>query len=821
MAVGTAARILRNCTLLEVVLVLTPLAAPTVLADDGVALFESAIRPLLLEHCQKCHSGPEPEGGLSLDSRAGWEEAGVIEPGRPEDSLLVAAIRHEDEDLAMPPPEAGRKLTSAEISAVETWIALGAPDPRDRSSETAASQGPRLRGRKFVLTQEDTDYWAFQPVRRPPLPAVPSGEQAPHPVDALVGALLAERGLSIGPTATPREQVRRAYFDLWGLPPTPEEVAEFEADPSDDRWRALVDRLLASSNYGERWGRHWLDVVRYAESNGYERDGEKPNAWRYRDYVIGSFNDDKPYDVFVREQLAGDELAEQLPASEQGGRRWRDLIVATGFYRLHVWDDEPDSTLAAEFDDLDDVMVTTSAALMGLTVGCARCHDHKFDPISQHDYYALLSFFRGIDPYGQHKTGGGGRGVGRIERELAADIELQQWQDAQAQRVAELEGQLARAADESAKSELTKQLEQCRSAAPPFEKALAVAEIGATPPPTYVLYRGDANEPRELVAPAFPQVLASPPPEIPPRPADARSAGRRTALAEWIASPQNPLTARVMANRVWQHHFGLGIVPTPNDFGRTGAPPTNERLLDFLAAELVEGGWRLKALHRLIMTSRAYRQSSRADNAVALAADSDNQLLWRQNLRRLEAEAIRDSMLSVSGLLNPERGGPSEPPPAAETETGENLASQGKPDGPFRRQARRSVYLAVKRGLKDPLLESLDFANSTFPEGARNVTTTAPQALMLLNDAFVQTQAAALAERVMESADATAESRVTRAFQLVLQRTPTPEEVASAQGLLADQAALASSAGIVEHERRALESFCRGLLNVSEAIYVD
>jgi len=829
---------------LATLLALQAWTLPAACGDEGMALFESKIRPLLIEHCLDCHSGAEPEGGLSLDSRTGWEEAGIIEPGKPEESLLIAAVRYGDDSLAMPPEEAGGKLSDAEIAALEEWVALGAPDPREPAAATtdgaSAATGPKLRGRKFKLSDADRAYWAFQPIVRTALPTTSTPEAARHPIDAFIQAKLAEQGLTMSPTAPPRELVRRAYFDLWGLPPSPEEVAAFEQNPTDEEWGRLVDRLLASPHYGERWGRHWLDVVRYAESNGYERDGEKPNAWRYRDYVIESFNDDKPYDQFVREQLAGDELAEELlsgragEGDEEARQAWRDAIVATGFYRLHVWDDEPDSTIVAEYDDLDDVMVSTGAAFLGLTLGCARCHDHKFDPISQRDYYSMLSFFRGIDPYGQHKTGGGGRGTGQITRLLVTPAELERWQREQQQKITELERRLAEAGaaandvttdvatTDADKAAIEAELQQAREATPPFDSALAAVELGPTAKSTHVLSRGEPQSPREEVSPAFPEVLGLPAPVMDVTAADAKSTRRRRALAEWVADEANPLTARVMANRIWRHHFGVGIVPTPDDFGHTGLPPTNQPLLDYLAAEFMASGWRMKELHRTIMTSRAYRQSSRATNPQALAVDSDNELLWRQRLRRVDAEIIRDAMLSVSGQLNTKQGGPSVfPTLSQETHSGQDAAGKGWQDSPAEEQNRRSVYLAVKRGLKIPLLESLDFANSTSPAGIRPVTTTAPQALMLLNDRFVEAQATTLAARVAQEGGGDLAAMVTRAFQLALQRDPTESERLAVERLLANERRLAMDEGIADPDGRALAIFCRGLLNANEMIYVD
>lgn len=699
------------------------------------------------------------------------------------------------------------------------WIAFGLG-----ACLWAADVGPKLRPRQFAITAEDRSYWAFQPVKAPVVPQEKGrGQRETNAVDAFHRAVLRGRKLEPNPPATPRELVRRIHFDLTGLPPSPEEVAAFERDPSDIAWAALADRLLASPHYGERWGRHWLDLVRYAESNGYERDGPKPHAWRYRDYVIDAFNADKPYDRFIREQLAGDELVEdELAQAPQMTPAMREALIATGFYRLHVWDDEPDSTVAAEFDDLDDIMVTTGTAFLGLTIGCARCHDHKFDPLSQADYYSLLGFVRSIDGYGQHHTGGGGRGTGKITRPLATAAEWRAWETTRQARIKEAETRMAATTDAESKKRLEAALKQAREAAPPFDYALAIAENGPQPQPTQVLYRGDAHSPRAEVSPGFPAVLGLAGPSVPERKGTATTTGRRRVLADWIASPENPLTSRVFVNRVWQHHFGVGLVPTPDDFGRTGLRPSNPELLDFLAAEFVRGGWSVKRLHKLILTSRAYRMSSRAENRAALAADQDNTLLWRQNLRRVEAEVVRDSMLVISGTLNPKRGGPSVfPSLPKEVHTTQDSAGKGWEDSPADEQNRRSVYLVVKRALKVPLLECLDFANSTSGTGTRPTTTVAPQALMLLNDSFVQTQAAAFAERLQHEVGPKLEEQIDRAFRLALQRAPTKVELKSALGLLADQTRRAHAEGAKEPEAVALRSFCRALLNLNEAVYVD
>ena len=706
------------------------------------------------------------------------------------------------------------------MTAVLLWIVPAAMVP---GPALAAVTAPRLRSGKFEITAADRAYWAFQPIRRPPLPPAGAPGADANAIDALVRTRLGEKGLAMNPPAAPRELVRRLSFDLLGLPPSPAEVEAFERDPSEAAWAGLVDRMLASPRYGERWGRHWLDLVRYAESNGYERDGPKPNAWRYRDYVIRSFNADKPYDRFVREQLAGDEFAEDAAAAGTlAPEAWRDAVIATGFFRLHVWDDEPDSTVAAEYDDLDDVMVATGTAFLGLTLGCARCHDHKFDPISQADYYSMLGFFRGIDPYGQHKTGGGGRGVGKIERALALPEEVRAWEAAKQVRVKAAEERLSGAVDAAGKKRCEEDLKRIRSEPPPFGFALAAVENGPVAKPTHVLARGDPGTPRGEVSPAFPAVLGMPAPGIPRRAPDAPSTGRRRVLADWVANPENPLTARVIANRVWQRHFGTGIVPTPDDFGRTGLSPTHPELLDYLASELVGRGWSLKQLHRLILSSRAYRMSSDTRNSRAQGSDPGNALLWRQSLRRIDAEAVRDTLLVLSGELNLREGGPSVYPTlSSEVHGTQDSAGKGWTDSEPAEQRRRSVYLVVKRALKVPLLECLDFANSTSPVGVRPVTTTAPQALTLLNDAFVQQRAAAFAARLSREAGPDPDARIRRAFALALQRAPTPREQVSSRAFVDEQFERARSEKAAVPGDVAWSGFARALLNLNETLHAE
>jgi hypothetical protein len=466
-----------------------------------------------------------------------------------------------------------------------------------------------------------------------------------------------------------------------------------------------------------------------------------------------------------------------------------------------------------------------------MSVGCARCHDHKFDPISQTDYYSLLGFLRNIDGYGQQHTGGGGRGTGKITQPLATASEASRWQSQREARLKELRQRVSQASGTEAKRSAEAALKQAEAETPPFDFALAVAENGPKPRSTRILLRGDVQTPGAEVSPAFPAIFAQPPPPAPERPTDAPSTGRRRQLAEWMSNPQNPLTARVIANRVWQHHFGTGLVPTPDDFGFTGLPASHPELLDHLASELVRQGWHLKALHRQVMTSRAYRMSSQTQSAQARRVDDSNRWVWRQNLRRLEAEAIRDSVLTISGRLNPARGGPSVfPTLPMEVHTTQDSAGKGWQDSPQREQDRRSIYLVVKRALKVPLLECFDAANGTVPTGQRSRTTVAPQALTLLNDPWIQIQAAAFADRVTREAGTDRDRQIQRAFALALQRPPTAAEAKAARNLLRDQAAAVRLDPKNDHPsglrtvpqpgapQAALVSLCRGLLNVNEVL---
>ena len=664
---------------------------------------------------------------------------------------------------------------------------------------------------------EPEGYWWKDPVRRPPVPELPgaAADWARNPIDAFILSRLLEAGLAPAPPADRRELLRRVTFDLIGLPPTPGEMEAFLADGSPDAYEKVVDRLLASPRHGERWGRHWLDLVRFAESHGYERDGAKANAWKYRDYVIRAFNEDRPYDRFIIEQLAGDEV-------EDGGF---DGLIATGYYRLGSWDDEPDDAEAARYDELDDIIRTTGAAFLGLTVNCARCHDHKFDAIPQVDYYRFLAFFEGI----RHAD----------DLPLAPGDAVRRWKEADATArdgVKALEEEIKALVKSSGVSkeedlsgearglrdELKKRIEETKRSVPAmYPVAMGIREEG-DPPRTRVLVRGNPRDKGEEVAPGHLRILTSISPAI-EKPSRSASSGRRLALARSIASPGNLLASRVMANRVWQFHFGRGIVRSSSDFGATGDRPTHPELLDWLAAELVEGGWRLKRLHRIIVTSSAYRMSSRIDDEAA-RLDPGNDLFSRVDLRRLEAEAIRDSILAVNGSLRHELGGPSVFPRISD----KVLHTQSRPGDGWGKSdrttaSRRSVYVFVKRSLVLPILESFDFADTGQTCARRNTTTIAPQALTLLNGEFIHEEALALADRLIAEWGESLEEQVEGVWRLALVRPPRESETREAIALVKRERAALEERGEAPGEacRRALAALCLVIYNLNEFIYID
>ena len=775
--------------------------------------FNRDVQPLLAQHCYRCHGPDKAEGGLRLsehDAALAELDSGqrAIVPGKPVESELLARVSSADEAARMPPE--GKPLKPEEIELLRRWIASGAAWQK---------------------------HWAFEPVNRPQPPAVAGAAWVGNPIDAFILKRLEDAKLSPAAPAEPAALIRRVYYDLTGLPPTPEEVDAFAADPSPAAYERLVERLLDSPRYGERWGRHWLDLVRYADTNSFERDGVKPNAWKYRDYVIRSFNDDKPYDRFIREQLAGDEF-------EPGST---DALVATGYYRLGLWDDEPADRLQARYDELDDIVATTGQVFLGLTVNCARCHDHKLDPIPQTDYYSLLSFFHEVDTYGHRGDGDGPSQMDVSPAEISARHRELAEQKREVRRLCEdLErrGIVKMSAEDQRKTEgsdreqvLKEKLEanlgsddwrqyvglQAKRAEldavelPPRETVLGVGRCLPEPPPTFVLQRGNPHVTGPQVEPAFLSALGGGRPQIPTAPpAKRKSSGRRSALADWIASPANPLTARVIVNRVWQHHFGRAIVRSTSNFGSLGDPPTHPELLDWLAAEFVEQGWRMKPLHRLILLSSAYRMSAAA-NAEALAKDPANDLFWRFDMRRLSAEEIRDSMLAVSGQLNLKMFGPGVfPEISPEVKAGQSQPGSGWGDSPPEEQHRRSVYVHVKRSLILPILSDFDFCDTDGSCAVRFATTQPTQALGMLNGAFAGQQAAALAERLVREAGDDRPAQVRRALRLALGRPAGEQGVERGLRLIES---LVNRQGL--SDETALKLYCLMVLNLNEFAYLD
>jgi hypothetical protein len=761
--------------------------------------FARDIQPLLARRCYACHGPDTQEAGLRLDDRATATarlDSGSIAvvPGDAATSELVARVTSTDHDLQMPPE--GPRLSADEVAALEQWIAAGA---------------------------EWQAHWAFRPLARPPLP--PTSPPAVNPVDAFIDAGLTARGLARSPEADKATLLRRATYSVTGLPPSEREMRDFLADDSPAAWEQVVDRLLASPHYGEHWARHWLDLVRYAETNSFERDGAKPHVWRYRDYVIRSFNDDKPYDQFVLEQLAGDELPD--PSG--------DALIATGYYRLGLWDDEPADKLQARYDWLDDIVSTTGQVFLGLTINCARCHDHKIDPIPQRDYYGMLAFFHNITPMGDRQMNPAfierplpEKGGSLADARHQAEEQDRRRADAKSNIEAinkRIEEHGEQALDDLAREDLAgwkKLLAELNAKKARRPRALVVTEHGSPAPETFIFFRGNPHaepKPENLVEPAFPEVLDPPAPKIIP-PAAGQSTGRRLALATWIVSPTNPLTSRVLANRIWQYHFGRGIVRSPNNFGLMGDPPTHPELLDWLAAELVANGWRLKSLHKTILMSRAYRAASTAV-PESLAKDPLNDACWRFEMRRLTAEEMRDSIHVASGSFKSKMFGPSifpEMPQAV-------LATQSQPgngwgNSPPEEQARRSIYIHVKRSLLTPILADFDLADPDTSCPVRFTTTQPTQALGMMNGAFLQARARTFAERVRREAGGTnagqTAAMVRRAVEVALVRPATDAEVERGVALIG---ALEAKDGV--GPGRALELYCLMVLNLNEFAYLD
>ena len=914
------------------------LAAATVAAPKSgrpAVDFARDVRPVLEKHCYACHGPDKQKSGLRLDVKEAAFKGGdghgpAVVPGKPAESPLVRSVSGADNDLVMPPK--GPRLSAAEVAALTRWVEAGAVWP-------ASADRVKLSDRR--------DHWAFRPARPPAVPEIRNSKsEIRNEIDRFVLARLEREGLKSAPEADRRTWLRRVTFDLTGLPPSPEEATAFVADRRPDAYERVVDRLLASPRYGERWAQHWLDVVRYADTHGFEVNTERPHAWPYRDYVIRAFNEDRPYHRFVREQIAGDQYGQDAATGF--------LVTASVLLPGQIGADPPSMRLARQ-DALDEVVVNTAQTFLGLSLGCARCHDHKFDPLTQRDYHAMQAYFAGVE-YDDRPVGGPGADARRAEaaklrdRQAAIDRRLsalvpvvgpgvrrpavnarqntdrfaptaarrvrftitatnnlepcidelevyttagvnvalasagakvtssgdtvspdrhelrflndgrygnsRSWMSSEVGKgwvVVEFpkgetidrvvwgrdrEGQYADrlavgyrvevaaddgvwktvadssdrrkgndkpaafspdglSADEAAEG---KRLAAERAA---IDARLREVEVGLTafagkfrkPDVTRLLHRGDPEQPRDEVAPAVPAVLGTF-----ALPKDAPEADRRKALADWIADPANPLTARVMVNRVWQGHFGTGLVETPSDFGRSGAAPSHPELLDWLAGEFVHGGWSVKHLHRLIVLSATYRQSGRVE-ASAQKKDADARLLWRFPSRRLEGEAVRDAMLFVSGRLNLAEGGP-----GFDVWNLRGGLTGFQPVESFGEAGRRRMIYAHRvRRERDAVFGALDCPDNGQSAARRRESTTPVQALNLLNSRFAVEEAGAFADRVRKEAGPGVADQIRRAYQLALGRGPDPEEAADAE-------AVATEYG--------LAPLCRALFNCNEFVYL-
>jgi mono/diheme cytochrome c family protein len=766
-----------------------------------VEFFEKKIRPLFIDNCYECHSAnTNAQSGLRVDDRNGLIQGGkrgsAIVPGNPEKSLLLKAVAQTDSDLKMPPK---KHLSAEQVAALTQWVRDGAAWPPDPVTIIVGAPNPKYD----KLRRE---HWAWQPLHLAAAPLTRDRAWPRDDIDRFVLARLEEKGLKPARDASKVALIRRVTFDLTGLPPTPEEIDAFLADPSSGAFDNVVDRLLASPGFGERWGRHWLDVARYAESTGPSRNVPYPHAWRYRDYVIDSFNSDKPYDQFIREQIAGD----LLPFANQQERD--EHLVATGFLALGPHDVNQRFKTRFVMDNIDEQIDTMSRSILALTASCARCHDHKFDPIPTSDYYALAGIFYSTDLCAgvRNKMGGGGMDYydtqmllrlgppDVIDPQRAAKIKAVQKQLADARAEMRMRGDKPVAA---AKGPDGKPLPGLRQKIKKLENELldltdpaadGHAALGARDArvitDTEIRIRGEA----ERLGPVIPRGFFSLV-QFPDQPAVDRTHSGRLELAEWLTKPQNPLTTRVIVNRVWEHLFGQGLVRSVDNFGTTGDVPTHPELLDHLAARFVEGGWSIKKLVRAVVLTRAYQLSSERVPAN-MAVDPADRLVWRHNPRRLEAEEIRDATLLASAKLDRSRPQASPAWDLKVKEMADNGADAARIKASGRASLHRSVYLPLLRGLTPISLEVFDFAQQGMVTGSRDATTVATQALYNLNDPFVRRQALNLADRLLAPADLDDSARIVLAYRLTLGRAPTSAEIARAKSYLA---AYESTAGQV------------------------
>ena len=789
-------------------LVLSPLHADTHRTDEDVI-------PILLRRCANCHGGEYQEAGLdlrTLDSiRKGGESGAILKPSDPDASLIINKI----ETDKMPPKDIrGRagieQVTESELATIRQWIAQGA-----QAAPASGSRNPDKIPADLP--------WSFNPPARPRVPlATQRATRSTSPIDAFLLRKFADKDLSFSPAADRLTLLRRATFDLTGLPPTPEQFETFQADTSPGAYERLIDRLLDSPHYGERWGRFWLDLAGYADSEGKRNaDMIRPYAWKYRDYVIRSFNEDKPFDQFLIEQIAGDELHDYANASEITPEI-HDALVATGFLRM-----APDGTTANPVNRVEDRLEVISdeldilgRGLLGLTLNCARCHDHKYDPLTMEDYYGLTAIFKGAyDEYDwmtPQKFNNQWEKMKQRHLPVALPDERKKWEAKTAvynKELDKLKKQLA-ALDKSKKSESNNLKKKIRSfeATKPVQPMIRALWDRGRPSQTYVYKRGDHLLTGSRVDPGIP--IAFKPAQVPfnaaIKPAGKDKSGRRLAFAKWLTNPRHPLTARVFVNRVWHRHFGRGIVSSLDNFGSTGTPPSHPELLDWLAVEFVEQGWSLKALHRLIMTSAAYRQSSRVTDERA-RLDPGNILLSRMPLRRMDAEEVHDSVLQIAGALKPEQFGRPDPV----TVRNDGYVAARSEDG----TARRSVYLRHRRKEMPTILETFDLPQMNPNCAERKPSTIVTQPLHLLNDGVIHQLAGRFAQRIAREAGGDLDDQVNLAYRVALTREPTASEARSARKFIETLQAK-WKAGESPPEM-ALADFCHTLINSAAFLYID
>ncbi len=728
------------------------------LSDEQLTMFESKIRPILIQHCYECHSekSDEVEGHLLVDSaptlRKGGAAGPAVIPGDPDHSLLIEAVRYDNENMQMPP---GEKLSESEIATLEEWVRLGAPDPRNSATSIPLKTIDVVKAREF---------WSFRPVIDCPPPQVADTGWPVNDIDRFILAELERRKVSPVDVAGKHVLIRRATFDLIGLPPTPSDVDAFINDNSSKAFETVVERLLSSSQYGERWGRHWMDLVRYADTAGENSDYPIPQAYRYRNYIIDAFNHDKPYDEFLREQIAGD----LLPASSDTERN--EHIVATGYLASSrrfgsVIDDYPQHLT------IEDTIDNMGRVILGLTISCSRCHDHKFDPILQTDYYGLY-------------------GILNSTKYAFPGIELDQ--------------------------KPRDFIPLVKNGKPTSELAYGVADdkVGDSA----LQIRGEPKQPGDVIPRKFPDLLGG----QRLTKSQAEQSGR-TQLAEWLSDRQNPLTARVMVNRVWQYHFGRGLVRTPSDFGARGLPPTHPELLDWLAVQFMENGWSVKHMHRLIMNSRVYQLASTTDDdgdaTSALAVDPDNELHWRSDRRRLDAESLRDTLLMLSGELDPSRMNEPHPFPSAD----KWKYTQHHPFRDSYESNRRSVYLMTARLNARPYFTTFDGPDRNASSAVRDNSVTTVQSLYLLNNEFVHHRAAKFAERLLKE-KGNDDARMEFAFAMMFGRPPTHDDKANSLAFLKAVGEKLESDGKMSMEdvnRERWTSFVRVLFRTNEFLYLD